>query len=384
MGIPEDLRSLVRIYADLAQQMIQDHGHTMSEQETETRLIEPMLEILQWNPRGINVRKGYQVKTEKNNYEADYVLMIDQKPRVLIEVKKVAHNLNSDNVIQLMKYAFYVKADISVLTNGNEWRVYEPYHLRSMIFQFSLEDIGNNLDSLWLLSRNSVGSGLLKEEVNRRYTIDRVNEYIQKNRADWVREIADTSTGLSVYGYIQKNQDDWIKDIVSTSIGLTQDGVSRILDKTALLDELSPTTPDVELAPITDDLKVHDTDERTWWDDRLTGHYASLRPVSDVIKARVMDLGEDIRFDSERTCTSFKRQNGYCFIALIVDKCGIRIGLLLDKHVEHKSLQKETNFGGWQNRVNRSLEVSSVEDIDDQLVRWMRESYDRGCDRVYL
>ncbi len=74
-----------------------------------------MLEILQWNPRGVNVRKGYQVKTEGSNYEADYVLTIDRKPRILIEVKRVAHNLNSENVIQLMRYAFYVKADISVL-----------------------------------------------------------------------------------------------------------------------------------------------------------------------------------------------------------------------------------------------------------------------------
>lgn len=73
MNTPEDLRSQVKIYIDLAQQMIQDHGSSMSEQETETRLIEPMLEILQWNPRGVNVRKGYQVKTEKNNYDLNFV-----------------------------------------------------------------------------------------------------------------------------------------------------------------------------------------------------------------------------------------------------------------------------------------------------------------------
>ncbi len=238
MNIPEDLRSLVRDHVSKAQQTVLGHGNTMTERETEAWLVEPMLEVLQWN-KGPDVRIGYPIKTKKGRYVADYALRIESKTRILVEVKRVANNLNDEDVMQLMEYAFYEKADVSILTNGNEWRVYEPYHLKDMVFEFNLEDMETSLDSLWLLSRHSIGSGLLKQEINRRYTIDRVYEYIQKNR------------------------DGWIRDIVSTSTGLTSDGVGRILDKTIMdkalaLSELSstppvvaPQPPDVEWTSIT-------------------------------------------------------------------------------------------------------------------------------------
>ena len=58
------------MYVSWAQQMIQEHGRTMSERDTETKLVEPILEILQWDPKSIAVKKGYQIKTEGHNYEA--------------------------------------------------------------------------------------------------------------------------------------------------------------------------------------------------------------------------------------------------------------------------------------------------------------------------
>jgi len=206
MNIPEILRSQVREYVTKSRQMIRDHGDTMSERETETRLIEPMLDILQWDPTSIDVRKGYPIKTEGRNYKADYALMIGSKPRILVEVKKVASDLRDENVIQLMKYAFYEKADVFILTNGDEWRVYEPYHRQDMVFRFNLENMESNLDYLWLLSKHSMETGLLDLELDRRYAIEKVYEYIDKHR------------------------EDWIGDIERMSKKFTQDGIARILD----------------------------------------------------------------------------------------------------------------------------------------------------------
>ena len=235
MNIPEDLRSQVKIYTDRAQQMVQDHGNIMSEKDTETKLVEPVLDMLNWDTKNINVRKGYRVKTEGTNYEADYALMIDSKPRILIEVKKVAHNLSDEDVLQLMKYAFFEKADISILTNGNEWRVYEPYHLKDMVFKFGLDNMENNLDLLWLLSRDSIRTGLLDQELDRRYPIEKVYEYIGKHRGEW------------------------ISDIAGMSKKFTEEGIGRIIDvlimdKNLAIGEIdTPPHPPVEWVSIADD-----------------------------------------------------------------------------------------------------------------------------------
>lgn len=472
MDIPDDLRTQVRDYVSTAQQTVIAHGNTMTERETEAWLVEPMLDVLQWN-KGPDVRIGYPIKTKNKRYIADYALQIESKTRALIEVKRVANNLNDEDVLQLMEYAFHEKADVFILTNGNEWRVYEPYHLKDLVFSVNLEDMEDNLDSLWLLSRHSIVSGLLKKELNRRYTIDRVYEYIQENR------------------------DGWIRDIVGTSTGLTPDGVSRMLDKTIrdkamVLSELSPKLPppvidppipDVEWASIADnhtgksissfwfngsayaveswrqmllqlssiiysayadefdkvltikgrkrsyytrneddlispvripdtdilvegnqsansasricrqliaafdysddDLKVqvHGADDggdkpgEDTLDGKYSGQYAHLRPVFDAIESKVMEFGDDVKLNVRKMHTAFMRK--YCFVILTVTKQAINIGLSLDDSVEYDRLNNTPNWGGWS-RVNRSLEVSSVEDIDDQLVEWMKQAYDRS------
>ncbi len=469
MNIPDGLQSQVKDYVNEAQQTVIGHGNTMTERETEAWLVEPILEVLQWK-KGPDVRIAYPIKTKKGKYIADYALQIDSKTRILVEVKKVANNLKDENVMQLMEYAFHEKADVSILTNGNEWRVYEPYHLRDMVFSFSLEDMENNLDNLWLLSRGSIRSGLLKQEINRRYTIDRVYEYIQENR------------------------DDWIRDIVGTSTGLTPDGVGRMLDKTIIdkatvLGELSPKPPvvdpeppDVEWASIADrhtgksissfwfndsayavdswrgllvklssviysihtddfdkvlefkgkkrpyytrnedelvspmsipgtdifvegnvsasrstklcrqliaafnysddDLKVevHDTgkgdgkpNEYTL-DGKFSGQYAHLRPVFNAIESRVREFGDDVKLNVRKVHTSFMRK--YAFIVIYVTKDKMDIGIALDPAVQDDRL-KDATYWGWT-RINMGTSVSKIEDIDDQLVGWMKQSYDRS------
>jgi hypothetical protein len=70
MNIPELLRSQVREHVAKSKQIIRDYGGNMSEREreTETWLVEPMLEILKWDTKTPAVRKGYPIKTEGRDY----------------------------------------------------------------------------------------------------------------------------------------------------------------------------------------------------------------------------------------------------------------------------------------------------------------------------
>ena len=178
MNIPEGLRTQIADYVSRSQSIIRDYGDGMSEEETETWLVEPLLEILQWDTKDpAAIRKRYSIKTEGRDYKADYALMVNSKPRILIEVKKVAYDLGEEHVTQLMKYAFYEKSDLFLLTNGDEWRVYEPYYMKDLIFTFDLESMESSLNTLWLLSRECVETDLLDWEIDRRYAIEKIYSY---------------------------------------------------------------------------------------------------------------------------------------------------------------------------------------------------------------
>lgn len=207
MNIPEGLRTQVADYVAMAQQLIRDYGDSMSEKETETWLVEPLLDILQWDTKTPSVRKGYSIKTEGKSYEADYALIVNSKPRILIEVKKVAYNLGEEHVTQLMKYAFYEKSDLFLLTNGDDWRAYEPYYMKDLIFTFNLESMESNLSTLWLLSRECVETDLLDWEIDRRYAIEKI------------------------YSYIEDKRDSWVNDIEHMSKTFTVESISKLLDK---------------------------------------------------------------------------------------------------------------------------------------------------------
>ena len=180
----------------------------MSEEETETWLVEPLLEILQWDTKDpAAIRKRYSIKTEGRDYKADYALMVNSKPRILIEVKKVAYDLGEEHVTQLMKYAFYEKSDLFLLTNGDEWRVYEPYYMKDLIFTFDLESMESSLNTLWLLSRECVETDLLDWEIDRRYAIEKI------------------------YSYVEDKRDSWVSDIERMSKTFTKESIGKLLDK---------------------------------------------------------------------------------------------------------------------------------------------------------
>ena len=87
-----------------------------------------------------------------------------------------------------------------------------------MVFNFNLENINSNIDCLWLLSKESIETGLLDQEIDRRYTVEKVYEYINQNKEKWINEILANS----------KLQKDAINSVISKAI----------IDKTTILNKL--------------------------------------------------------------------------------------------------------------------------------------------------
>ena len=92
------------------------------EEATKQGAVLPILRQLGWDCFNLE-----EVSPEFNvgNGRVDYCLLINQKKRVFLEVKRASENLESHEK-QLLEYSFTEGVDLAVLTNGLVWWIYLP------------------------------------------------------------------------------------------------------------------------------------------------------------------------------------------------------------------------------------------------------------------
>ena len=119
------LDDLVTVIETL-QRRIRDYGPSLREHETRTRtaLIDPLLRILGWevsDPAAVTAE--YPVGRDR----VDYALLSDEgRPMAFVEAKSLHTALEQDrNIDQLVRYAFTDGLPYAVLTDGNDWHVYD-------------------------------------------------------------------------------------------------------------------------------------------------------------------------------------------------------------------------------------------------------------------
>ncbi len=112
---------------ETVKQRIQEHGASLRGNETRTRvvLIDPILNALGWDvsdPRLVTLENP----TEPGR--VDYALLAEdaERPRVLIEAKRLGTNLESHRS-QMVNYAVTQGILYAGLTDGNIWELYEVF-----------------------------------------------------------------------------------------------------------------------------------------------------------------------------------------------------------------------------------------------------------------
>ena len=118
----DDLVSVI----ETLQQRIRDHGPTLRENETRTRmaLIDPLLTALGWD-----VSDPALVTPEYNvsGRWADYALLRpDGQPAATIEAKKLSESLASHRM-QMLNYSNASGVEYAGLTDGDHWELYEVF-----------------------------------------------------------------------------------------------------------------------------------------------------------------------------------------------------------------------------------------------------------------
>lgn len=105
---------------------ITQHESKLEKNEIRTRyvLIDPILRALGWD-----VSNPHEVEVEYDTIEkkkVDYALLgAEQDPLVLIEAKRLHAAQVSKNTSQLLMYCLEVGAQYGVLTDGNQWEMYD-------------------------------------------------------------------------------------------------------------------------------------------------------------------------------------------------------------------------------------------------------------------
>lgn len=181
-------------------QKVQNRKDSIGEQNTKAALIEPLLAALGWDIEDIDeVSREYRRKPQDN--PVDYALFMLRSPRLFVEAKGLEKDLSDRRWIgQILGYATVVGVEWCVLTNGDEYRLYNahaPVDVDQKLFRsVRISDPDQEeyvLDTLELLSKEKMGDNLLnvlwKAHFIDRHVSTALGELLQNDDASLIRLI---------------------------------------------------------------------------------------------------------------------------------------------------------------------------------------------------
>jgi hypothetical protein len=181
-------------------QKIQNRNESIGEQNTKAALIDPLLSALGWDVEDIDeVSREYRRKPQDN--PVDYALFMLRSPRLFVEAKGLEKDLSDRRWIsQILGYATVVGVEWCVLTNGDEYRLYNahaPVDVEQKLFRVvrisESDQEEYTLETLELLSKEKMGDNLLnvlwKAHFIDRHVSRALGELLQNDDASLIRLI---------------------------------------------------------------------------------------------------------------------------------------------------------------------------------------------------
>jgi hypothetical protein len=119
--------ALETILTQVRERIVRYRDSPIGEQDTKAALIDPVLRALGWDVEDLEeVQREYRLKSTDN--PVDYALSILRTPRLFVEAKALGGNLNDRRwANQIMGYAAVAGVEWVILTNGDEYRIYNSH-----------------------------------------------------------------------------------------------------------------------------------------------------------------------------------------------------------------------------------------------------------------
>jgi hypothetical protein len=161
------MSDLDEILAQVRKRIDRYRGQTLGEQNTKSILIDPLLRALGWDVEDFEeVHREYKPKPTDN--PVDYALFLLRTPRLFVEAKALGGNLEDRRwANQIMGYAAVIGVEWVVLTDGDEYRIYNahaPVPIERKLFrsvQISTDD-RRAVETLSLLSKARMQDNLIE------------------------------------------------------------------------------------------------------------------------------------------------------------------------------------------------------------------------------
>ena len=107
-------------------------------------------------------------------------------------------------------------------------------------------------------------------------------------------------------------------------------------------------------------------------DAQYSGPKAALKPVYKAVLLPVSEFGPDVEIAPKKTYVSLRRKKQFAIVQAAT-KTRVDLGLNLKGEEPTARLEGGVVFGGM---CSHKVKLTSVEEVDDQLVSWLRQAYE--------
>jgi predicted type IV restriction endonuclease len=160
---------------------------TSSEANTKKKIIELLLDLLDWDTASNEVILEYPVKIGSTTKYVDYALLLESKPVILIEAKAFDNDLSSDDSAQIISYGRIEDVQWTALTNGKILKVFDTKAGKSekdcLVVEIDLKKLPNQAENLKLISRESILTGEIESAAKRLASTKSAIINLKKNQA---------------------------------------------------------------------------------------------------------------------------------------------------------------------------------------------------------
>lgn len=107
-------------------------------------------------------------------------------------------------------------------------------------------------------------------------------------------------------------------------------------------------------------------------EDMYSGKKANLKPLHDALMTAITSFGNDIELAPKKGYVSLRRKKQFAMIQP-ASVTRIDIGLILKGVPPTERLESASNFNAL---FTHRVRVNSVNDVDEQLISWLKQAYD--------
>jgi predicted type IV restriction endonuclease len=202
----------------------------ISEQDTKGSMIEPILASLGWDTSDLEeVRREY--KHNPKNLPVDYAFLSQGKPIMFVEAKAIRHGIDDHKwMAQIVNYANSAGVEICVLTNGDEYRVFNTHAKvplpEKQIARISLVD--DDPQNAFVLLEGLSRVGLLEQRI----------------MLQWQREQLESNVRGALEAAVKRSDKQLVALLAASLKGkVTAQAISDVLKGADLQISFAPDTP---------------------------------------------------------------------------------------------------------------------------------------------